>query len=350
MIPRTSFKLDDAKAVLQQLRRASGAYEFRAFFASFLSNARAVTYALQAELKHVQGFDDWYKPKQEILRNDSLLRYVHDARIEDFHRGGATLEFSSQLIAPLDTLSLEAPLGADAKIGLTAMGLVWIVNEGSFDERRIPIEAPEIVHTTVSVLNAPTEHKGQHVDTTNPVVLAKLAIEALEELVLEANYLFGEKWLTWNRTRDKTTDKIESRPWQELVYGKCEICNRSILGASATPGVILRFETSCPCGSKISSSYGLVTPFSHQLIDVAPPDADVNITMSKSEDNPETVTGSVMTKRKSEILRLLAKMISEGEFSDIGFSAPPGNIVYVLPESTDPEQRLKILRALLGQL
>ena len=84
MFERSTRKLEDTRTTLEALRTSVDAVQLRAAFASFLSNSRAVTYALQNEGAHLPGFTDWYAGKQAELRADELMRFFHEARTEDF--------------------------------------------------------------------------------------------------------------------------------------------------------------------------------------------------------------------------------------------------------------------------
>lgn len=50
------------------------------YFSAFASAARSVTFALQASLTGVDGFSEWYEPRQRALSKDPLARFFVDAR------------------------------------------------------------------------------------------------------------------------------------------------------------------------------------------------------------------------------------------------------------------------------
>jgi len=59
-------KLREAEFFLDQLRDASRlSFEADCYFSAFVSAARSVTFAMQASLKGVPGFRDWYGSAQE---------------------------------------------------------------------------------------------------------------------------------------------------------------------------------------------------------------------------------------------------------------------------------------------
>ena len=53
---------------------------FRYNLNAFLQALRSVTWVLQKELSHRDGFKEWYPGKQEIMREDQLLRNFVDGR------------------------------------------------------------------------------------------------------------------------------------------------------------------------------------------------------------------------------------------------------------------------------
>lgn len=57
-------------------------FEARYYLSAFLSSSRSITFALQASLTGVNGFEEWYQEKQEQLRNNSLARFFVNARNE----------------------------------------------------------------------------------------------------------------------------------------------------------------------------------------------------------------------------------------------------------------------------
>jgi len=88
MFNKAASKLEDARANFDSLTSAGDTIQFRSAFTSFLSNCRAVTFALQKEGAHVEGFKDWYELKRGEMKADELMYFIHESRIEDFHGQG----------------------------------------------------------------------------------------------------------------------------------------------------------------------------------------------------------------------------------------------------------------------
>jgi len=174
---------------LDSMKAAKDAVQFKSGFNSFLSNCRAVTFALQKEGSHLQGFDSWYAPKQEQMRSDDLLRFIHESRTEDFHEGGHRLHFSTH-IHSLSTESIGPPPHPSAVIAIGADGPFWVVHQGTVNERRIPIIQGSNHTVQVRIKNPPRMHKGVPLTTSDPVSLCEAAAQFMAELIHEARSVF----------------------------------------------------------------------------------------------------------------------------------------------------------------
>ena len=53
---------------------------FRYNFNAFLQSLRNVTFLLQNELKHKEGFDAWYEHQREFMKQDNLLKKILSVR------------------------------------------------------------------------------------------------------------------------------------------------------------------------------------------------------------------------------------------------------------------------------
>ncbi len=185
MFPNTKSKLEDTRIIFEQLKQADDTQKFKALFNSFLSSARAITYALQKEGKKKADFEKWYKKKQKEMKNDELLSFVHEARTEDFHEGKHRLNFSSYF-EKFETNQVGAPPTPDAKIAIGAEGPYWIINHGKPDERRVPIKDGGNFKINISINNGPKEHLGKRLQKNDPITICYLTIKYFEKLVHEA--------------------------------------------------------------------------------------------------------------------------------------------------------------------
>jgi len=187
MFNNASNKLEDARVLLDKLIQASDFVEFKSLFNSFLSSSRAVTYALQKQGKAIKGFSKWYSLKQEEMKNDELLKFMHNSRIEDFHKGVHKFACSTY-IKHLSTNELNKPGNASMIIG--SEGAYWVVDEGTSKERKIPIKGAEYT-ISVSIQSAPKKHLGRVLAKNDPITLCKLTLEYLETLVYGAKTKFS---------------------------------------------------------------------------------------------------------------------------------------------------------------
>jgi hypothetical protein len=190
LFSKTKSKLEDTRSVLDQLTRARDASSFRALFNSFLNSAREITYALQKEGHNIPGFNDWYILKQEEMRNDDLLRFIHSARKKDFHEGEHTLDFSTAIIE-FSTNQAGSPPSANAAIVIGSDGPFWLVDKGTPRERRIPVKQGCTWAIRVRIRNAPTRHRGRTLERNDPITICHVALVYFSELVHEAMQSFG---------------------------------------------------------------------------------------------------------------------------------------------------------------
>jgi len=61
--------------------------EARYYFSAFVAAARSVTFALQAVMSDIESFAEWYRAKQDMLRDDKVAKFFHKARTESQHIG-----------------------------------------------------------------------------------------------------------------------------------------------------------------------------------------------------------------------------------------------------------------------
>lgn len=81
-------KLFEAEFFLDRLRVSSRFnYGSRYYFSAFVSAARSVTLALQATMKDVEGFTEWYQEAQLKLKVNALARFFVEIRNDSIHKG-----------------------------------------------------------------------------------------------------------------------------------------------------------------------------------------------------------------------------------------------------------------------
>lgn len=191
---KTKIKLEDARISLKSLRDANNPVEFRTAFGNFINNARAITYAMQKEGSKYALFKQWYKQKQSEMEKDELLRFVHNARIDDFHKGESVLTFETVVIP--QNLNLAIGIAAmytnkDNKgwnVSIRGDGLSTAINEGTPKEERVMLDQ-RLVETSISIQNPPKTHLGEKLNSNQPIYLCEQIIKYFEDLVFQATKL-----------------------------------------------------------------------------------------------------------------------------------------------------------------
>lgn len=61
-------------------------FEFKCFFSAFLSASRTTTLAIQ-QFNDIPGFQEWYEPQRNRLKDDRLAKFFLDTRNEHIHGG-----------------------------------------------------------------------------------------------------------------------------------------------------------------------------------------------------------------------------------------------------------------------
>jgi hypothetical protein len=190
MFDRAKSKLEDAHLNLASMRKATTAPQFRAAFNSFLSNCRAVTYALQKEGASLDGFSEWYASKQMEMKEDELLRFIHKSRTEDFHEGQHCLRFSTY-VDHLSSTAVGPPPKPGASLTIGPEGPFWLVDQGTARECRIPVTRGSWHVVQVDIENPPAQHKGKPMAARDPITLCQAAADYMAEVVHEARTKFS---------------------------------------------------------------------------------------------------------------------------------------------------------------
>ena len=74
------FKVLEADFFLEKISREPDPIIIKFYFSAYTSAARSITFSLQAVMKGVPEFDEWYESKQEILKKDKLAKFFVQAR------------------------------------------------------------------------------------------------------------------------------------------------------------------------------------------------------------------------------------------------------------------------------
>lgn len=91
-------KMYESDFFLEKIAESEDMSEANYYFSAFISAARSVTFALQASLSGIAGFEEWYLEKQKILRENQLARFFTDARNYSQKQGRRYIHSSSRRI------------------------------------------------------------------------------------------------------------------------------------------------------------------------------------------------------------------------------------------------------------
>ena len=118
----TRHKLQEAEYFLSKMKQTlEDDNVFYYNLSAFLSAARSITYYMQKQYKHRNGFEEWYSPKRIDMRADPELKYLNNARVEALKtvpvQTGATREKTSSigLTVEKDTPEAEQVKEAESK-------------------------------------------------------------------------------------------------------------------------------------------------------------------------------------------------------------------------------------------
>jgi hypothetical protein len=82
------FKVAEAEFFLSHISECGpDFFAVQCHVSAFLSSTRSITYAIQACLKNIEQFADWYKTIQEKVKTDSLSKFFHKFRNVNQHIG-----------------------------------------------------------------------------------------------------------------------------------------------------------------------------------------------------------------------------------------------------------------------
>ena len=104
----TRFKLREAENFLVQMERLFKEDDnFYWNLSAFLSAARSITYYMQKQYKHKDGFEEWYKRQQSQMKADPELKYLNEARVEAVHTETVPTGATREVSVTVDTIVVE---------------------------------------------------------------------------------------------------------------------------------------------------------------------------------------------------------------------------------------------------
>jgi hypothetical protein len=182
------FGLEDIKSSPE--RRLAGLRNLVVF-------GRAVTNVLQNLRSTEQNFDDWYRPFQEMMENDPLMKYFYRLRTEILKQGNlktGSYAHIKNFNFPRD-LQKMGPPPPNAKslfIGDQLGGSGWevIMDDGSVMKYYVELPS-EIGQAGLQLPEAPDEHLGNKIGNKDIEHLGALFLNYLERLMEQAKSKFN---------------------------------------------------------------------------------------------------------------------------------------------------------------
>ena len=123
---RAVSKLEEAQRHLDELCDTWKDSVAQSRYSAFLTAARSSTFVLQGCLAHKPGFKSWWEAQRDLLRKDSLARFLVEARneaeklgVEALHAHGRVTRWSAEgprcqrvyRFRPLDDAKVQVPPG-----------------------------------------------------------------------------------------------------------------------------------------------------------------------------------------------------------------------------------------------
>jgi len=131
---------------------------------NIITFGRSVTFAIQKLKTHVEGFDDWYKPKQREMQDNILFKFLNELRNEIIHEG--KLEISQDIhVKNFNTILLQyvpqPPNTISFFIGDEHGASGWLVENDGVREKYYFSIPEEFVQIKLMFNNLPEELKNE---------------------------------------------------------------------------------------------------------------------------------------------------------------------------------------------
>ncbi|MCY3912850.1 MAG: hypothetical protein OXG43_06330 [Chloroflexi bacterium] len=136
-LAQTDDKFDEAHYfVSRMMDEYHDPMPFRYNLNAFLQALRNVTFVLQKEFAHRDGFSSWYQKKQEAMRNDSLLRNFLEGRNVVVKQGSLELN-SNATVGVFRSRTIKLGIGGDVPASLSSD---YIIQQMALKSGLIPPE------------------------------------------------------------------------------------------------------------------------------------------------------------------------------------------------------------------
>jgi hypothetical protein len=201
---QASNKLEDGWALLRILESARDALAFKAVYAALFVACRSIPDAIDRELKpmlrkdrktpegsrRLSDYGDWCKAKlKERQEPGSLLEFVENARDADVHEGKHQLQFPGVHIGLGMISPANGPPGTSSVV-INPDGAYYLVDMNTPIQRRVPILDGITSTIQVSLATPLMHHRGEALAESDPIAVARTALNYYAELLWEAKENF----------------------------------------------------------------------------------------------------------------------------------------------------------------
>lgn len=175
----------------------------RAGVMNLFTYGRSVTLAIQGISSAEPAFVEWWKPYQDWMAADPLMKYFNDTRVAIVHRGELATSTSMviggsgpvDLGAVMREIHRHAPPNTIATFlgeGSTG-GNGWEVRMPDGSVEKVYFSLPESVdvRSALHLHDPPTEHDGQPISDTSIANLGKIYLTTLRQIVGEFKARFA---------------------------------------------------------------------------------------------------------------------------------------------------------------
>jgi hypothetical protein len=175
----------------------------RAGLMNLFTYGRSVTFAIQTMKSLDPDFESWWKPYQDKMQADPLMKYFNDTRVDIIHQGQLAIHTKTvigangpvNIGALLRELNKYAPpntVGTFFGEGRTG-GNGWNVKmpDGSIQKVYFDIPDSSGVKSELQLADPPKEHYGEPINDTSIANVGKVYLDTLRSIVAEFEVRFA---------------------------------------------------------------------------------------------------------------------------------------------------------------
>jgi len=280
---------------------------------ALVQDLRNVTFRLQSVKSKIDGFDAWYEPRQNEMREDEVLRWLNDARIEIVKKTGLLASsfaqvsvIDSYLEAPTFVTQLPVDLSTEELVNQTISTFPPAIRQHLTLEIRRRWEAPSLpgvellfalAHCYVSLYELIEAVASELFGQDGPVAGLFMSGDDWEEILVDASERFIQVKADSGEQIKVATREIEEIPDLETASAHYGIEFASI---AFPPDTIERAKASHERARAIFNVDGY-----HVLLAI----------LSDSEGHQQIIPLEVNDKRdKFLAMRRIAELAVEGDF------------------------------------